>query len=61
MTAVISENFNAVELYGLRELMMRLDYRRIAEYEREWTLRNPDADAIKKAEESEKRRWVTLR
>lgn len=61
MTAVISENFNAVELYGLRELMMRLDYRRIAEYEREWTLRNPEADAIKKAEESEKRRWVTLR
>jgi len=41
--------------------MMRLDYRGIAEYEREWTLRNPDADAIKKAEESEKRRWVTLR
>lgn len=36
VTAVISENFNAVELLGLRELMVRRDCRKIAEYEREW-------------------------
>ena len=32
MTAVISEQFNAVELYGLRELMVNRDYKRIREY-----------------------------
>jgi len=34
ITAVISENFNAVELIGLRELMVNRDIRRIYEYER---------------------------
>jgi radical SAM superfamily enzyme YgiQ (UPF0313 family) len=58
VTAIISESFNAVELYGLRELMINFDYRRIAEYEREWKARNPDADAIKTADESERRRRV---
>ena len=32
VTAVISEQFNAVELYGLRELMVNRDYKRIREY-----------------------------
>jgi radical SAM superfamily enzyme YgiQ (UPF0313 family) len=36
ITAVISENFNAVELLGLRELMMNHDIRRIQEYEKVW-------------------------
>jgi anaerobic magnesium-protoporphyrin IX monomethyl ester cyclase len=33
ITAVISKNFNAVELLGLRELMVSRDIRRIKEYE----------------------------
>jgi radical SAM superfamily enzyme YgiQ (UPF0313 family) len=36
ITAVINKKFNAVELYGLRELMVQRDVRRIDEYEREW-------------------------
>lgn len=36
VTANISENFNAIELYGLRELMIRGDYDRIAKFEAEW-------------------------
>ena len=36
VTAVISENFNAVELLGLRELMLRRDRRKLQEYERAW-------------------------
>ena len=36
ITAVISENFNAVELLGLRELAIKLDRKRIKEYEQEW-------------------------
>lgn len=36
VTAVISKKFNAVELYGLRELMVLRDLRRISEYEAEW-------------------------
>jgi radical SAM superfamily enzyme YgiQ (UPF0313 family) len=36
ITAVISHNFNAVELLGLRELMLNFDHRRIDEYERLW-------------------------
>ena len=35
-TAVISENFNVVELLGLRELMVKHNIRRIKEYEKEW-------------------------
>jgi anaerobic magnesium-protoporphyrin IX monomethyl ester cyclase len=56
ITAVISENFNAVELYGLRELMVNFDYDRIAEYEREWRSRHPDADAMKAADSREQAR-----
>lgn len=59
VTAVISEVFDAVELYGLRELMMRFDYKRIAEYEQEWKKRNPNADAIKSADQAELRHRVT--
>jgi hypothetical protein len=33
---VISKKFNAVELYGLRELMVLRDLKRIDEYEAEW-------------------------
>jgi radical SAM superfamily enzyme YgiQ (UPF0313 family) len=36
ITAVISENFNAVELLGLRELMVKGDLKRINEYEKIW-------------------------
>jgi hypothetical protein len=36
VTAVISHNFNAVELLGLRELMLTGTRRRIDEYERIW-------------------------
>ena len=36
VTAVISKKFNAVELYGLRELMVNRDRDRIAQYEAEW-------------------------
>lgn len=39
VTGVICENFDAVELYGLRELMINFDYRRIDEYERKWKTR----------------------
>ena len=40
ITAVISENFNAVELLGLRELMVSRNLTRINEYEREWRARH---------------------
>lgn len=36
ITAVISENFNAVELLGLRQLMVNRDVKRIREYEQIW-------------------------
>ena len=36
ITATISHNFNAVELLGLRELMLNFDYRRIDEFEKMW-------------------------
>ena len=36
VTAVISHNFNAVELLGLREMMIQFDYKRIREYEKAW-------------------------
>ena len=40
ITAVISENFNAVELLGLRELMVNRDLKRIDEYEQVWRARH---------------------
>jgi len=40
ITAVISENFNAVELLGLRELMLNHDLKHLDEYERVWRQRH---------------------
>jgi len=53
ITAVISANFNAVELLGLRELMVKRDLKRINEYEKEWRRihgepRFPEAERINK-------------
>jgi radical SAM superfamily enzyme YgiQ (UPF0313 family) len=36
ISAVISKNFNAVELLGLRELMLKGDFKKIDEYEQIW-------------------------
>ncbi|MGP0091093.1 MAG: B12-binding domain-containing radical SAM protein [Xanthobacteraceae bacterium] len=36
ITATICENFNAVELYGLRELMIRGDFDKFGKFESEW-------------------------
>jgi anaerobic magnesium-protoporphyrin IX monomethyl ester cyclase len=36
ISAVISTNFNAVELLGLRELMLKMDYKKLDEYEKIW-------------------------
>lgn len=36
ISGVISHNFNAVELIGLRDLMLRFDYSRIDAYEKIW-------------------------
>ena len=36
ITAVLCHNFNAVELLGLRELMLQHDVKRIKEYETYW-------------------------
>lgn len=58
ITAVISESFNSLELYGLRELMVRFDYKRIQEFEREWRKIHPDTDAVKLAEERERSRRI---
>lgn len=44
ITAIISHNFNAVELLGLRELMMNFDYKRIKEYEHYWRNNHNIAD-----------------
>lgn len=41
VTGVICENFDPVELYGLRELMVNFDYKRLAEYEAKWKARHP--------------------
>ena len=36
ISATISRNFNAVELVGLREMMLNFDYRQIDAYEKTW-------------------------
>ncbi|HYB97252.1 MAG TPA: radical SAM protein [Vicinamibacterales bacterium] len=56
VTARICHNFDAVELYGLRELMVNFDYKRIAEYEAKWRLIHPDQDALALAKAAEERR-----
>jgi radical SAM superfamily enzyme YgiQ (UPF0313 family) len=45
ITAVISHNFNAVELLGLREMMINFDYKRIREYEQYWRRAHGIADS----------------
>ena len=42
ITATICENFNAVELYGLRELMIRGEFDKIDKFETEWRKHNGD-------------------
>jgi len=44
ITAVISENFNAVELYGLREIMIRGNFDQLDAYEKIWRERNGDPE-----------------
>lgn len=44
ITAVISHNFNAVELVGLRELMLSRDYAKIDAYESVWRKNHGIAD-----------------
>lgn len=46
ITAVISHNFNAVELLGLREMMLNFDYKRIAEYEQIWRTNHAIPDGL---------------
>ena len=53
ITAIICHNFNAVELYGLRELMVTFDYKRIDQYEQEWKRHHPGQDAIALAKDAE--------
>jgi radical SAM superfamily enzyme YgiQ (UPF0313 family) len=55
VTGNICHNFDAVELYGLRELMVNLDYKRIAEYEVKWNAQHPGQDAIALAAAAEQR------
>jgi anaerobic magnesium-protoporphyrin IX monomethyl ester cyclase len=49
ITAVISKKFTAVELYGLRELMVQRDLGRIAAYEAEWNRLHPDGPRLAEA------------
>jgi len=56
VTARICHNFDPVELYGLRELMINFDYKRIAEYEVKWRQWHPEQDAISLAKAAEDRR-----
>ena len=51
LTAVISKKFNAVELYGLRELMVLRDLKRLDEYEQEWNRLHP-IDPLAKEKEA---------
>ena len=41
---MISHNFNAVELVGLREMMMNFSWRLLDEYERIWRINNRISD-----------------
>lgn len=45
VTATISENFNAVELYGLRELMIRGEFDKLDKFETEWRRLKGDPQA----------------
>jgi anaerobic magnesium-protoporphyrin IX monomethyl ester cyclase len=61
ISAVISANFSAVELLGLRELMVNRDFKRIREYEKAWRAvhgepRFPEAARIAAERETTRRR-----
>jgi len=58
VTAVISHNFNALELYGLRELMIRFDWKRIDEYEEIRRAAHPLQNAIEAAEHAASERII---
>jgi radical SAM superfamily enzyme YgiQ (UPF0313 family) len=45
ISGVISKNFNAIELIGLREMMVNFDYRKIDEYEQIWRTNRQLAEA----------------
>lgn len=60
VTGVISENFDAVELYGLRELMINFDYHRLAEYERKWKQRCQERAAARTAAPPQPERKLEL-
>lgn len=58
ITATISENFNAVELYGLRELMVRGDFDKLMQYETEWRRYKGDPQAgVERAEHKMREKW----
>ena len=40
ISAVISKNFNAIELAGLREMMLHRQYDKIDAYEKEWRMKH---------------------
>ena len=44
ISAVISKNFTAVELAGLREMMLHRQYDKIDRYENEWRLKHKIPD-----------------
>ncbi len=50
ISAVISRNFNAVELLGLREMMLNLDSRGITAYEKIWHLNHNNPDDAESSE-----------
>ena len=59
VSAVISKNFNAVELVGLREMMLHRQYDKIDQYEKEWRLKHkipegePSTLVVKKKSKNE--------
>ena len=61
VTAVISKKFNAVELYGLRELMVLRDLKRLEDYEKEWNRVHPVDPLAKEKEAWTKRFGDTVR
>ena len=46
VSGVISKNFNAIELVGLREIMMHKQYDKIDEYEKVWRLNHKIPDEL---------------
>ena len=61
ITAVICENLNAVELLGLRQLMVNRDIKRIREYEKLWRSIHGEPKFSDVSWESAKRRVIPLK